>query len=29
MQQVLEHIKDFELYVNLKKCEFDIEKIEF
>ena len=29
VQQVLERLKDFELYVNLKKCEFDIEKIEF
>ena len=29
MQQVLERLRDFELYVNLKKCEFDIEKIEF
>ena len=29
VQQVLEYFKDFELYVNLKKCEFDIEKIEF
>ena len=29
MQQVLERFKDFELYVNLKECEFNIEKIEF
>ena len=29
VQQVLERLKDFELYVNLKKCEFNIEKIEF
>ena len=29
VQQVLERLRDFELYVNLKKCEFDIEKIEF
>ena len=29
MQQVFERFKNFELYVNLKKCEFDIEKIEF
>ena len=29
MQQVLERFKDFELYVNLKKCEFDTKKIEF
>ena len=29
VQQVLERFRDFELYVNLKKCEFDIEKVEF
>ena len=29
MQQVLKRFKNFELYVNLKKYEFDIEKIEF
>ena len=29
MQQVLERLKNFELYVNLKKCELDVEKIEF
>ena len=29
VQQVLKRFKDFELYVNLKKCEFYIEKIEF
>ena len=29
VQQVLERFKDFELYVNQKKCEFDIEEIEF
>ena len=29
VQQVLERLKNFELYVNLKKCEFDIEEIEF
>ena len=29
VQQVLERLRDFELYVNLKKCEFDIEEIEF
>ena len=28
VQQVLERFKDFKLYVNLKKCEFDIEEIE-
>ena len=29
VQQVLERFKDFELYINLKKCEFNIEKVEF
>ena len=29
VQQVLERFKNFELYVNLKKCKFNIEKIEF
>ena len=29
VQQVLEHFKDFEYYINLKKYKFDIEKIEF
>ena len=29
VQQVLERFRDFELYVNLKKCKFDIEKIVF
>ena len=29
MQQVFERLKDFELYINLKKCEFDIKKVEF
>ena len=29
MQYVLERFKDFKLYVNLKKCEFNTEKIEF
>ena len=29
VQQVLERLRDFKLYVNLKKSEFDIEKIEF
>ena len=29
VQQVLERLKDYELYVNLKKCEFDIDEIEF
>ena len=29
VQQILERFKDFKLYINLKKCKFDIEKIEF
>ena len=29
VQHVFERLEDFELYVNLKKCEFDIKKIEF
>ena len=29
MQQVLERFKSFELYINLKKCKFNIKKIEF
>ena len=29
VRQVLERFKDFELYINLKKCEFNIKKIEF
>ena len=29
MQQILERLKNFELYINLKKCEFYIEEIEF
>ena len=29
VQQVLECLRDFELYVNLKKYKFNIEKIEF
>ena len=29
MQQILEHSKNFELYINLKKCEFDIQEIKF
>ena len=29
VQQVLERLKDFEFYVNLKKCKFDIKEIEF
>ena len=29
VQQILERFRNFELYINLKKCEFDIEGIEF
>ena len=29
VQQVFERFKNYELYVNLKKCEFDIDEIEF
>ena len=29
VQQILEHFKDYELYVNLKKCEFGMKKIKF
>ena len=29
VQQVLERFKNFKLYVNLKKYEFNIEKIQF
>ena len=29
VQQVFEHCKNFKLYINLKKCELNIEKIEF
>ena len=29
VQQVLERLKNYELYINLKKCEFDIDEIEF
>ena len=29
VRQVLERLKNYKLYVNLKKCEFDIDKIEF
>ena len=28
-QQIFERLKDFELYINFKKCEFNIEKVEF
>ena len=29
VQQVLKRLRDFEFYINLKKCKFNIEKIEF
>ena len=29
VQQVLKRFKNYELYVNLKKCKFDIDEIEF
>ena len=29
IQQILERLKDYKLYVNLKKYEFNINKIEF
>ena len=29
VQQVFERLKDFELYVNLKKCKFHIKEVEF
>ena len=29
VQQILERFKDYKLYINLKKCKFDIEEIEF
>ena len=29
IQQIFERLKNYELYVNLKKCEFDIDEIEF
>ena len=29
VQQILERLGNFELYVNLKKCEFDTKKIKF
>ena len=29
VQQVLERFRNFEFYVNLKKCKFDIKEIEF
>ena len=29
VQQIFKRFKNYELYVNLKKCEFDIDEIEF
>ena len=29
VQQVLERLRNFKLYVNLKKCEFNIKEVEF
>ena len=29
VQRILERFKDYELYINLKKCEFDIDEIDF
>ena len=29
VQQILKRLKNYELYINLKKCEFDIDKIDF
>ena len=29
IQQILERLKNYELYINLKKCEFDIDEINF
>ena len=29
VQRILERFKNYELYINLKKCEFDIDKIDF
>ena len=29
VQQILERLKNYELYINLKKCEFDINEIDF
>ena len=29
MQQILEGFKDFEFYVNLMKCKYNMKKIEF
>ena len=29
VQRILERFKNYELYINLKKCKFDIDKIDF
>ena len=29
VQRILKRFKDYELYINLKKCEFDIDEIDF
>ena len=29
VQRVLKRFKNYKLYINLKKCEFDINKIDF
>ena len=29
VQQILERLKDYKLYINLKKCKFDIDEIDF
>ena len=29
VQRILKRLKNYELYINLKKCEFDIDKIDF
>ena len=29
VREILKRLKDYELYINLKKCEFDIDEIKF
>ena len=29
VQQILERLQNYKLYINLKKCKFDIDEIEF
>ena len=29
VQRILKRLKNYELYINLKKCEFDIDEIDF